>query len=109
MKKKEPLGFKTPAMQMQEEYKEVLEQLMSKKADWEKILMGCMERYKFADEGAGNVIEQKASEEIMHEDLMEVEHRVSLMVMALTQVMVARVGKELAECGIRISEVEKKN
>ncbi len=33
MEKKKPLGFKTPSMQIQEEYKEILEQITAKKTD----------------------------------------------------------------------------
>jgi len=107
MKKKMPLGFETPSMRIQEEYKEILEQIMGKKADWEKILTDCNESCKFAFDSANDIIKSSESKEISHEGLMELEHRVLAASQCITQLIVARIGKELAECDVRISEVEK--
>ena len=107
MERKEPLGFKTPSMQMQEEYKELLEQIMVKKVDWEKLLRTACKLYEHAYEGVGDVIKITKSEEHTHERLMEIEHRVLLSTIAMAQLMVARIDKELAECDIRITEMEK--
>lgn len=107
MEKKKPLGFKTPSMQIQEEYKEILGQITAKKTDWEKLFAASNKLYEYAYGGSGDIIKETESEEVNHESLMEIEHRVSLLAIVSTQLMVAKVGKELSECDIRISEVER--
>jgi len=104
---KKPLGFKTPSMQIQEEYKEILEQITAKKTDWEKLFAASNKLYEYVYSGSGDIIKETESEEVNHESLMEIEHRVSLLAIVSTQLIGARVGKELSECDIKISEVER--
>ena len=107
MNKRKPLGFETPSMRMQEEYKEILEQIMAKKVNREHLLKHCNDMLTGALKGAEDIGENTESNRTRHEYLMELEHRVLLAALCLPQVMIARVGKELAECDIRISEIEK--
>jgi len=108
MEKKEPMGFKTPSMRIQEEYKEILEQLMAKKANWEQILKDCSDLLTYATKGADEISESVEPEEaVSHEHLIELEHRMLLYAICMSQVLVAKVGTELAECDIRVSNIEK--
>jgi len=107
-KKKRPLGFQTPSIQIEEEYEEILKQLRKKKANWGKISKSFDDSLTFVSEGTVDIIEKTgAKKEIKHDDLMEVEHRVLFLATSLIQVMIARVGKELSECDERISNIDK--
>lgn len=107
MAKKRPLGFETPSMQIQEEYKKILKQIMAKKADWKKILKGCHERFEFALDGAKNVDQRINSKGATHSNLMELEHRILVSEQFMTQIIIAGLGIELAECDVRIAAMEK--
>ena len=107
MEKKRPLGFETPSMRIQEEYKELLEQIMAKKADWEKILSHCFNMLNLASEMTNNFISRIDEKQVKHEQFMELEHRIINAGQSLTQLFIARIGKELADCDVRISAIEK--
>ena len=107
MGKKKPLGFETPSMRIQEEYQELRKQIMVKEANWESILKRCDDTVNFAHLGVEDFIKKTEQEEETHETLMELEHRVLAVDNCITRLLVARVGKELAECDIRISDIEK--
>jgi len=106
MTKKEPLGFKTPSMRIQTEYEEIVEQLVAKKADWEKLLKVFGEIYEFCDAGVEEILKRTGSN-VTNEDMMELGHRSLLHSEALTQLTIARIGKELSEYDVRISGIEK--
>ena len=105
-KKKAPLGFQTPSMQIQEEYKEILERIKKKEANWGEILTDALHSTDDVFKGTDDFIKETKSKVITHEVLMELEHRTLLSVISMTQVMIAEVGKELAECDVRIAKVE---
>jgi uncharacterized lipoprotein YehR (DUF1307 family) len=110
MNRKEPLGFKTPSMRIQEDYKEILEQITAKKADWDKTLTSTLERtnnfIKSSDDFIKRIgkIEEK---EITHEDSMELEHITIEIGQLLTRALLAKIGMELAGCDVRIATIEK--
>jgi hypothetical protein len=107
-KKKEPLGYKTPSMQIQEEYKEILEQIMAKKANWENILTHTLSGANDALKRTNDLVKKlESKKEVTHEDITNLENGVLLLAHFATLIMVAKVGKKLAECDVRISEVEK--
>ena len=105
-KKKKPLGFETPSMQIQEEYGEILKQIKKKETNWGKVLKGSEEACDVALAGA-EAFAKRIEPKETHGNLMELEHRVMAVFLSTIQLMIAKVGKELAECDIRIAAVEK--
>jgi hypothetical protein len=105
--KKGSLGFKTPSMQIQEEYAEILKQITAKKTDWEKLFTTCVQRFQFFDDFVNKALKKVESKESTHDDAMELEHRVIAGAIFVAHLMVARIGKELAECDVRIAALEK--
>ena len=109
--KKRPLGFETSSMRIQAEYEEILKQLMAKKADWGKLLKVSHDVYKFASDNADKVVSTKPkvaqSEASKHGYLTELEHWSLAMAISMALTMIAAVGRELAECDVRISKIEK--
>ena len=108
MEKKRPLGFETPSMRMQEEYGEIIEQLKKKKANWGKILKHTSDMSDNSFKDAEDFIKEiQAEKEIEEEDLAEIRFRVARAGQLVTRFFVARIGKELSECDVRIAAVEK--
>jgi hypothetical protein len=108
MEKKEPLGFKTPSMQIQEEYEEILKQLKKKEANWKKILTDLLDNSDDFFKRTDDVVKRiKSKKEITHEDHRKLEYRVLNAGQYLIRIMVAGLGKELTECAVRIAAVEK--
>ena len=58
--KKSSMGFETPSMRIQEAYKEILEQITTKKADWEKMVAKCNEEVKIVHDGTKNISESRS-------------------------------------------------
>ena len=106
MEKKRPLGYETPSMRIEEEYQKLLKQIMAKKANWENIFTHCDDMLKYSQRGVEDYMKQTESEEETHELLMELEHRILAVDHCMALILVARVGKELAECDVRISDIE---
>ena len=111
-KKKEPLGFKTPSMQIQEEYKEILEQIKAKEADWEKILKVFEKVNKFAFDSSRDTLKKSEAISETPKDvalavMTKIEYGGLLWLLSVALTLIARVGKELAECDVKISKVEK--
>ena len=107
-KKKEPLGFKTPSMRIQEEYKEILDQIKKKKTNWEnileRILVGADDFFKDTEDF---VKQTESKKEVEFEELIEIEHRVLAATLLMTQAFIASMGRDLAECDVRIAAIEK--
>lgn len=109
MEKKEPLGFKTPSMRIQEEYKEILEELLAKKANWEKLFDHCKKMFNFDFEMASSYLSKgvKDIDNLTDIERMEFEHRVMNVGQGFAMLFIAKIGKELSECDVRISTIEK--
>lgn len=115
MAKKKPLGFETPSMRIQDEYEEVLEQIIAKKADWEKAFVRLKKMYETSSDRLNDALkdtkseseETEVKESLILADLIRITYQGLLSGQLLTKVMVAGVGKELAECDTRIAAIEK--
>jgi len=112
MTKKQSIGFETPSMHIQEEYKEILEQILAKKADWKKITTSFNEIFDSASNSLQSTLKdfeetKPTSEEAAHFSLTLVSFKGLLVAQSITQVILAKIGKELTECDVRIATVEK--
>ena len=115
-KKKRPIGYETPSMRIQEEYKEILEQLEKKKVDWEEIwkehtLVPIDNFFKEIEDFGKKTTEAKKPTPGDHLKFtrlfLEGQHYMLEGRLFVIQTLVVKVGKELAECDVRIAAVEK--
>ena len=105
-KKKEPIGFRTPAMRIQEEYGALRKQLSQKKADWADIF----KHYSKSFDKGWRYGEQRIKffeKNPSFENRVEMEHVIMANGETLILLTVSRIGMELGECNERLANVEK--
>jgi hypothetical protein len=107
-KKKRPLGFQTPSTRIQEECGEILEQLKKKEVNWGEILKDAFDGADNYFEGTKDFVKRTESKELTLEERMELAHIALGGGQHVIEILVAAIGRELAECDIRIAAVEKK-
>lgn len=109
MAKKKAMGFETPSMHIQEEYEEILEQIMAKKTDWEELLKRCNRVSELAATFALEIYKKTPPTETQaqHAYQMEIAHRTIALYVSLSLIMTARIGKELSECDARVATILK--